>query len=53
MADARVEDRPATSLVLRGHAFVQNLQHGQYELGVETAQVYRMAIAIDELQLAI
>ena len=41
------------SVVIRGHAFIQNLRRGHYELGVETAPVYRLATAFDELQLAI
>jgi transposase-like protein len=45
-------DRTA-SVVIRGHAFIQNLRRGHYELGVETVPVYRLATAFDELQLAI
>lgn len=45
-------DRTA-SIVIRGHAFIQNLRRGHYELGVEAAPVYRLATAFDELQLAI
>ena len=45
-------DRTA-SVVIRGHAFIQNLRRGHYELGVETAPVFRLATAFDELQLAI
>lgn len=45
-------DRTA-SVVIRGHAFVQNLRRGHYELGVETAPVFRLATAFDELKLAI
>jgi transposase-like protein len=45
-------DRTA-SVVIRGHAFVQNLRRGHYELGVETAPVYRVATAFDEHRLAI
>ena len=41
------------SVVIRGHAFIQNLRRGHFELGVETAPVYRLATAFDELQLAI
>jgi len=41
------------SVVIRGHAFIQNLRRGHYELGVETAPVYRLATAFDELRLAI
>jgi hypothetical protein len=45
-------DRTA-SIVIRGYAFIQNLRRGQYELEVETAPVFRLATAFDELQLAI
>jgi hypothetical protein len=45
-------DRTA-SVVIRGHAFVQNLRRGHYELGVEVAPVFRLTTAFDELQLAI
>jgi transposase-like protein len=45
-------DRSA-SVVIRGHAFTQNLRRGHYELGVEAAPVFRLATAFDELQLAI
>ena len=45
-------DRTA-SVVMRGHAFIQNVRRGHYELGVEAAPVFRLATAFDELQLAI
>ena len=45
-------DRTA-SIVIRGHAFVQNLRRGHYELGVEVAAVFRLATAFDGLQRAI
>lgn len=45
-------DRTA-SVVIQGHAFVQNLRRGHYELGVEVAPVDRLATAFDELRLAI
>ena len=45
-------DRTA-SVVIRGHAFVQNVRRGHYELGVEASPVFRLAAAFDELQLAI
>jgi len=45
-------DRTA-SIVIRGHANIWNLRRGHYELGVETAAVFRLATAFDELQLAI
>jgi len=46
-------DRTA-STVIRGHAFMQNLRRGHYELGVEARrQCLRVAAAFDELAAAI
>jgi hypothetical protein len=45
-------DRTA-SVVIRGHAFIQNVRRDHYELGVEVAPVLRLATAFDELQHAI
>ncbi len=46
-------DRTA-SIVIRGHAFVQNLRRGHYELGVEARhERLRVAAAFDELAEAI
>jgi IS6 family transposase len=41
------------SVVIRGHDNIWNLRRGHYELGVETAPVFRLARARGELQLAI
>ncbi len=42
-------DRTA-SVVMHGHAFIQNLRRGHYELGVEAPQQHhRIAAAFDEL----
>jgi transposase-like protein len=42
-------DRTA-SVVIKGHAFIQNLRRGQYELGVEARHEHlRLAAAFDEL----
>ncbi len=42
-------DRTA-SVVIRGHAFIQNLRRGHYQLGTETRhQHLRVAAAFDEL----
>ena len=46
------QDRSAT-VVLAGHALVQNLRRGQYELALEEPVTRRVAIAFDELTLAI
>jgi len=45
-------DRTAI-VVIRGHAFIQNLRRGHYELGAEVAPEFGLATAFDELQLAI
>jgi len=45
-------DRTA-SVVIRGHAFVQNLRRGHYELAVDAPPVFRLATACDELRPAI
>lgn len=41
------------SVVIRGHAFIQNLRRGQYELAIDTATLFRLATAFDELIPAI
>jgi hypothetical protein len=42
-------DRTAT-IVIRGHALIQNLRRGHYELGVEARHPrLRIAAAFDEL----
>ena len=42
------------SVVIRGHAFVQNIRRGHYELGVEAGhEQLRLAAAFDELTEAI
>ncbi len=46
-------DRTA-SVVIRGHAFVQNLRRGHYELGIDARDHRRrVAAAFDELAEAI
>ncbi len=44
---------PTAAVVLRGHAFVQNLRRGHYELGLEASATRRVAQAFAELALAI
>jgi transposase, IS6 family len=46
------QDRSAR-IVIAGHAFVQNLRRGRYELAVEEPVPRRLAVAFDELALAI
>ncbi len=41
------------SVVIRGHAFIQNLRRGHYELGVDANPNLRLAAAFDELMHAI
>jgi hypothetical protein len=45
-------DRTAR-VVMRGHAFVQNLRQGHYELGIDALPGLTLAAAFDELALAI
>jgi transposase-like protein len=42
------QDRTA-SVVIRGHAFIQNLRRGHYELGVDSRPGLTLAAAFDEL----
>jgi transposase-like protein len=46
------QDRSAR-VIVAGHAFVQNLRRGHYELAVEEPTNRRVAVAFDELVLAI
>ena len=46
------QDRNAR-IVIAGHGFVQNLRRGHYELAVEEPIARRLAVAFDELALAI
>jgi transposase, IS6 family len=46
------QDRNA-GIVIAGHAFVQNLRRGHYELAVGEPANRRVAVAFDELALAI
>jgi transposase-like protein len=43
----------STSIVIAGHAFVQNLRRGHYELAVDELVARRVAVAFSELALAI
>ena len=40
-------------MVIAGHAFMQNLRRGHYELGIEAPPAKRVAAAFTELALAI
>ncbi|MDQ6947443.1 MAG: IS6 family transposase [Actinomycetota bacterium] len=46
------QDRSAR-IIIAGHALIQNLRRGHYELGVESAPKIRLAAAFDELAMAI
>jgi IS6 family transposase len=46
------QDRTA-SVVIRGHAFIQNLRRGLYELGIDAHPALTVAAAFDELALVI
>jgi transposase, IS6 family len=46
------QDRSAR-VIVTGHAFVQNLRRGHYELAVEAPATRRVAAAFDELAMAI
>jgi transposase, IS6 family len=46
------QDRSAR-VIIAGHALVQNLRRGHYELAVEEPTNMRLAVAIDELVVAI
>jgi len=41
------------SVLIRGHAFVQNPRRGHYELGTDATPALRLATAFDDLQAAI
>ena len=42
------------SVIIRGHAFIQNIRRGHYELGTEARRVHlRVAAAFDELATCI
>jgi transposase-like protein len=43
----------SAKVVIAGHAFVQNLRRGHYELAVEVPVNQRLTVAFDELALAI
>ena len=46
------QDRSAR-VVIAGHAFTQNIRRAHYELAVEEPVTLRLAVAFDELALAI
>ena len=46
------QDRNAR-VIIAGHAFVQNVRRGHYELAAEVPATRRLAVAFDELVVAI
>jgi DDE domain len=46
------QDRSA-KVIVAGHAFIQNLRRGHYELGAEEPVTGRIAVVFDELALVI
>jgi hypothetical protein len=46
------QDRSAR-VIIAGHAFVQNVRRGHYELAVEVPTSQRLTVAFDDLALAI
>jgi transposase, IS6 family len=49
---SRRQDRSA-QIIIAGHAFVQNIRRGRCELAAEAPSNRRVAVAFDELALAI
>jgi len=40
-------------VIIAGHAFVQNLRRGHYELAVDESAGRRLAVAFDELAMTV
>ena len=51
--DARLKQDRSARVVIAGHALVQNIRRGYYELAVEEPTNRRLAVAFEELILAI
>jgi len=47
-----VKTDASAKVVIAGHAFVQNLRRGHYELAVDAPISLRLAVAFEELALA-
>lgn len=43
----------SAKIIIAGHAFIQNIRRGHYELGTEETVNQRVPAAFDELALAI
>jgi transposase-like protein len=48
-----VKTMTSLRVLAAGHAFIQNLRRGHYELAVDAMRVFRLATAFDELRPAI
>lgn len=48
-----LETHRTADVAIRGHAFVQNLRRGHYELAIDAEPIHRLAAAFDELRPAI
>jgi hypothetical protein len=44
---------PTATVIAVGHAFIQNLRRGHYEVGIDERPSQRILAAFDELQHAI
>jgi hypothetical protein len=51
--DAQHETDQSARIIIAGHAFIQNIRRGHYELGVDEPMTLRVVAAFDELALAI
>jgi len=49
----RLKQDLSATVIIAGHAFVQNVRRGHYELGAEEPVIRRVVVAFDELALAI
>ena len=49
----RLKTDRSAPVVINGHAFIQNVRRGHYELGTEADSRLRLAAAFDELARAI
>jgi hypothetical protein len=52
-ANARLKQDRSARVIIAGHAFIQNIRRGHYELAVEEPTNRRLVVAFDELVLAI
>ena len=48
-SDARTQTRPSARVIIRGHALMQNIRRGHYELGIDARHHRRIEAAFTEL----